>query len=72
MAEKPVQVEVLDQDGRPVLPAKRETKGTLLTLPINVLIFICAMAAAFGILLVAIGQALQERAKGLGHDDDSE
>lgn len=70
MADEPMQVEVFDRDGRPVLPAKATRKKSLLTLPINVLIFMCAMAAAFGILLVAIGTALQERAKKLGHEDD--
>ncbi len=64
-----MQVEVLDQDGRPVLPVKPERTKSLLMLPINVLIFMCAMVAAFGILMVAIGAALQERAKELGHDD---
>jgi hypothetical protein len=69
MADEPVQVEVLDQDGRPLLPAKRKTQGSLLTIPLNIFIAMCALVAAAGILFIAVGTVLKERARGLGRDD---
>jgi len=65
MADEPIEVEVLDRNGRPVLPVKK----SVLKAPLDALIFLCAMLAAFGILLIAIGQVLQERARELGHKD---
>lgn len=71
MTDEPLEVEVLDQDGRPVLPVKRERKHSLAK-PTNIVILGFAMIAAFGILLWAIAQVMWERARGLpsGKDDD--
>ena len=79
MSDKPVQVEVLDadgrtvvRDGRAVMPAKAKPKERSLAHPMNLAMFLCALLAAFGILLIAVGTVLEERARQLGRRKDDE
>lgn len=62
MASEPVEVEVLDKDGYPV-----RRRSTALSAPINALMFLFALLAAFGILLMALGQVLIQKVQ---HDDE--
>jgi len=64
MADKSVEVEVLDRDGRPVSLATTEKKHSL-AFPVNVLIFMLALLTAVGIVFLAVGHLLEERARKL-------
>jgi len=67
MSQEPVEVEVLDKDEMPVLVEKRHS----LLNPLNFLMFILAGIAAFGILLVAIGTVIEQRARERNGEDDA-
>jgi hypothetical protein len=54
---EPVEVEVLDRDGRLVVAIEGTRRHSILN-PLNVLLFLCAVVFAAGILLVAIGNLL--------------
>jgi|GEM_PF-3726695 len=58
MSEELARVEVLDPERRPV--RRRRSLG-----PTNAAMFVLAVFAAFGILLLAVGTVLRERARGL-------
>jgi len=55
-------VEVLDKDGRVVVSAEGTRRYSLVN-PINALLFLCAALCAAGILLWAVGVALQGKAR---------
>ena len=66
MPDEPVQVEVLDQDRRVVA----RKGGTARFSPLTPLLYMVAIVFAVGILLWAIGEAMQQRARAMGADDE--
>jgi hypothetical protein len=67
MVGDPVEVEVLDRDGRPVVALEGTRRYSLLN-PLNLLLFLCALVFAAGLVLVAVGNLLQERARNRGKE----
>lgn len=57
----PLPIEVLDKDGR-VLVSAEGTRRYSLVNPLNLLLFVCALMVGLGILLWAVGVAMQRRA----------
>lgn len=60
MAEEPVEVEVLNEDGSLAVPSKRQS---FLMLPIKGLAFVFAVLTALMILLVGIAGILMQRSE---------
>lgn len=64
MTPEPVEVEVLNKDGTPAIPAKKHSLAN----PINVLAFIFALLTSLMILLVGIASVIEKKARELDEE----
>ena len=67
MAEEPLEVEVLDKDGQPLV--KAEPRKLSLLNPINALALVFAVLTAMMIFLMALASVLIQQAEKLDEED---